>query len=267
MLRLLLLSALAAVTAPTWALDTLAEIGTCVQGNVPQRTVEQDIAFLHYDRSGRSRRLVGRMWARRNDRALLDVVLKIREPDELRGAAYLLLEGSGRIADRLLGRDDDRIYIYLPAARAVRRISASDASGQLFGTNLEYGDFRHLLGSVREVNAERLPDTELAGRKAYALRVVPAEPTSPYSEIRSFIDARTCLALQVDFIGHDRRPARRLRMNPDHVARVDGRFVGHEYRIDDLRSGEHTMIYFGDVHYDDRVDETFFHPDGFHLAR
>lgn len=267
MSRLALLACLSATAFSATALDSLGEVQTCVAGNVPQQTVAQDLAIIHADRLGKQRRMIGRLFVRRNDRELLDTVMRMQEPDELRNAAYLMLEGSGYIPDKLLGRYDDRIYVYLPAARKSRKINPGAAAGQLFGTNLNYSDIKHLFGSVSGGKISKGEDVTLAGRRVYPLEIVPNEKTSPYGRVVAHIDALTCLTLQTDFYARSGRLAKQLKMNPEKISREDGRFVGHEYRMDELSSKEYTMLYLGGVTYDESLKEEFFHPDVFHRAR
>ena len=193
--------------------------------------------------------------------------MRFQEPEDLRNAAYLLLEGSGQIQDKLLGRYDDRVYVYLPAAGSARKVDAGAAAGQLFGTNLNYTDIKHLFGSVADGKVRKLDDEMVAGRRTYTLEIVPRENTSPYARVVAHVDALTCLVLQSSFHGRNGKLAKRMRLNPEKISREDGRFVGHEYRLEEMHSPEHTMLYIGNVHYDEGLNETFFHPDGFHLAR
>lgn len=265
--RLALFACLSFASLPAIALDTLREVQTCIAGNVPQKTVTQDLAIIHSDRVGKQRRLIGRLFVRRNDRELLDTVMRMQEPDELRNAAYLMLEGSGYMPDKLLGRYDDRIYVYLPAARKARKINPGAAAGQLFGTNLNYADIKHLFGSVTSGRVTKRDDATIAGRRVYPLEITPIEKTSPYGRVLAHIDAATCLTLQTDFYARNGRLAKQLKMNPEKISREDGRFVAHEYRMDELASKEYTMLYLGSVAYDESLKETFFHPDGFHQAR
>lgn len=254
-------------TGNATALDTFHELRTCVQGNIPVKTVRQDMAMAHKNRVGKERRLIGKMYLRRNDKQLLDTVMQLEQPKELFRAAYLLLEGSGRLQDKLFGTAEDRIYVYLPAARKPREVSASSAGSQLFGTNLNTQDIKHIFGALSGGKPKKLPDEKVNGRRSYPVQIVPYEQTSPYSKIMAYVDAQTCLTSKADFYGRSGKLDKTLSQNMGKVSREDGRFVGHEFKMQEAGSPEQTMLYFGNVQYDEGLSEALFHPDGFYKEK
>lgn len=252
------------LSGPALALDTVREIQTCVQGNIPINTVRQDLALNHHNRSGKSRQLIGRLFLERSDKDLLQLVMKLQQPKALFNAAYLFLQGSGYLPDKLLGTYGDRVHMYLPAARKPREIKSSSVGSELFGTNLNTSDIKHLFGSLTGSRVKLKGDGQHQGRNGYRVDVTPYEQSSPYSRVEVLIDAATCLAGLTRFYAANGELEKTLVQDLTKVTKVDGRFVGHHYTMQDAHSAEKTELILGNVHYDKDLPETLFHPDGFY---
>ena len=246
------------------AFETLAELRHCVSGNVPEHTARQDLAMTYTKRTSSPRQLVGRLYVERDEKDLLRSMIKLQQPRELFNAAYLFLEGSGRTADKLFGTAEDRTYVFLPAARRARKISASSAGSDLFGTNIETDDIRHLLGSLTGGTLKQLDNGEVAGRSTYTVEITPFKKTATHSRVIAHIDTRTCLTLQADFYKPSGKLGKRLTQDPSKISQVNGRFAGHSFKMESLDTGEITELFLGSIIFDRDIPETIFHPDGFY---
>lgn len=260
---LLLLTGLL-LSGPALALDTVREIQTCVQGNVPQRAVRQDLAITHHNRSGKPRQMIGRLFLERSDKDLLKMVMKLQQPKALFNAAYLFLQGTGYLPDKLRGIYDDQVHMYLPAARKPREIQSSSVGSELFGTNLNTADIKHLFGSLSGSRVQLDGQGKHQGRRAYRVDITPYEQSSPYSRVVVLIDAATCLAGHTSFYAANGKLEKTLSQEMSRITKVDGRFVGHDYTMQDAHSAEKTQLILGNVHYDKDIPDTLFHPDGFY---
>lgn len=263
-MRLIVVVASLLLSGPALALDTVREIQTCVQGNIPVNAVRQDLALNHHNRSGKSRQMIGRLFLERSDKDLLKLVMKLQQPKALFNAAYLFLQGSGYLPDKLLGTYDDRVHMYLPAARKPREIKSSAVGSELFGTNLNTADIKHLFGSLSGSRVKLDGEGKHQGRRGYRVDVTPYEQSSPYSRVEVLIDAATCLAGHTRFYAANGQLEKSLIQDLSKVTKVDGRFVGHHYTMQDAHSAEKTELILGNVHYDKDLPDTLFHPDGFY---
>jgi outer membrane lipoprotein-sorting protein len=126
--------------------------------------------------------------ANKKDKSFLEFV----KPADVRGTRFLTHEH--------VEREDDR-WMYLPALRKVRRISASDNTDNFMGTDLTFEDIRseHL-----ETHAYTILRQEaLNNREAYIIEAVPATPRekkeSGYSKRHIWVDKATFLIMQEQF--------------------------------------------------------------------
>lgn len=227
----------------------------CMNGNVPQKTFSQMLGISTFDASAVERRIVVQMYGRRVGEREISLMLHVLRPEELAGTRYLLRTGV---------RQDD-VRIYLPSLRATREINGELVWSNLWGTDFSYEDLKQIFGVFSEAQVERGNNAEIDGRATYRLAVLPsASRQSPYGRLVSHVDQRTCLALQVDFFAPDDRQIKRLTLNPEILSKEDGRFVGHEWTMQDLRTpNRHTTLHFGDVHYHVDLDDKAFDPSQF----
>lgn len=237
------------------ALETVGEIIQCANGNVPQKTFSQMLGISAFDRIGVERRLVARMYGKRTEEDNINLMLGVLQPDDLAGARYLV---------RGQDKGEDEMYMFLPALNTVRRIKGEASNSKLWGTDFSYVDILQIFGTLAEGPVNRRDDAQLDGRKVYVLDVEPySAGDSPYSRILTKIDAKTCLTSQVEFTERGGKLRKRLTLNTDVISKEDGRFVGHEYTMEDLRDKTRTTLYLGDVIYDEATPRGVFSPQGF----
>lgn len=252
--RLVISAALLLGTAPALALETVRDIIVCANGNVPQKTFSQMLGISAFDRIGVERRLVARVYGKRTEDDFLNLMVAVQQPEDLAGARYLVQGREG----------EDNMYMYLPALNTVRRIKGEASASKLWGTDFSYEDIMQVFGTFAEGKITRLKDGKLGQRKVYRLEVEPyAGSGSPYERIVTSVDAATCLTSQVEFTAIGGKLRKRLSMNPDVISKEDGRFVGHEYTMEDLRDQTRTTLYLGDVIYDQATPRGVFSPQGF----
>lgn len=252
------LAAQALLPSTAWAAPDLASVQACVHNNVPQRTIVQKVMMRHTDPAGEQRLIVAKLHLKRNANGMRSIMMKVEHPSDLSGARYLLLEG----------KSNDDVYMYLPAYRKVRQIRGSAVAGQLFGTNLNYQDIKQIYGSFNQLYAEEITDSTVDGRPTFRVRMTADDSTeSNYGLVVTNIDRDTCLPLKVDLYDVSQRHIKTVQLNPEKISRVDGRMVGHEYRVKNVGNTEVTELYLGDVYYDKKIDENVFHPEAFHTTR
>lgn len=251
---------LAAVTLlalgwPLWAtaqLESAEDVTLCMNGNVPQQTFSQMLGITTYDASSIERRMVVQMYGRRIGERSINLMLHVLRPEELAGTRYLLRSGV----------EHDDVRIYLPSLKATREIDGEMVWSNLWGTDFSYVDLKQIFGVFSQAHVERGADGVIDDRATYQLSVLrPERSRSPYGRIVSHVDQRTCLALQVDFYAPDGRQLKQLQLNPEILSKEDGRFVGHEWTMQDLRTPRRrTELHLGDVRYHTDLDDNAFSP-------
>ncbi len=234
-------------------LESAEDIRACARRNLPQETSLQHIEIESEDRVGARRSLEARVhWKRFEDHPR--VMIKVDEPPEIRGAAYLAIE-----ADE---GEDETIYMFLPALKTIRRVSANTAADSLWETDFSYEDMKYLQGVALRGEQERLPDAEVEGHPAYVLAVVPADPTqSAYERVVVFLDQETCVPLRTDFYEQGERPRKILSATIASI-RADGtRWSAREYSMRDLKTETRTWLRVTKSEIDSDLPDRLFNPN------
>ena len=223
-----------AQTARDPAAATAAEIQQCVQQNFPDDSMVQTVKMVSIDRLGVERVLEAEMWWQKNQETRLsNVLLTFDNPPELRGASVLVIEK----------KPQNDMFMFLPELGKTRRITTQMVQGNMLGTDYSYEDFQRLQGMLTSLESKRLPDEMLAGRKAFVTDSVPADPTSEYSRIRTWVDQETCVPLQVEFFTNDSPdPVKRMTTKHESVSKEKTGWIPREVAMKDLRTETATTI-------------------------
>ncbi len=215
------------------ARETVEEIQECMERNVPEQTSIQEVVMRTFDRVGGERSFEAKIYWKRGEDGRSKLLMRVEAPPDLRGAAYLALEGEERTD----------MFSYLPELKRVRRINTRSISGSLFGTDFTYEDLQRLQDFSTHSTVERLPDAEIDGRSVYVLAAHPDERSgSAYERIVSFVDQETCVLLQAEFFETGDQPRRRLTADGSSLSQEKGIWVAKKITMKDLRDGGETRL-------------------------
>jgi hypothetical protein len=230
------------------ALETAEEIRECSHANFPESTSIQLIELKSLDRAGSERVMDARLhWKRHND-GHVRLMIRILGPQDLKGSAYLVIENKPR----------DSVYLYAPAIGRPRRIVGGGGKG-IWGTDFSYEDIRLLQMSSTATPAERLPDSEVAGRATYVISQSPdADRESVYVKTVSYVDKETCVSLQTEYYEAEDQPRKRLLVDPETVKQVGGKWTAHDLEITDLGEDTRSWIQVKDISVDEDISARFF---------
>jgi len=240
--------------ATNTAVHSLDEVSSCVKANLPETTLSQDVSMQTFDRSGGSRTLEGKLYARRED-GKDRLMMAIKAPVDLAGVRYLLREMSSR----------DDMQMYLPALDRTRRISGSRMNETaLFGTDFSYEDIKQLTGGFAKGAGELLGPETHKGRPVWKLKLNPAaEKESAYSEIISWVDQQSCTVLATDFVVAGQGVVKKLSADIESIQQTGKRWYVGKYRMDDVKAETHTIMVIEDAEFDENLSPRLFNPKTF----
>jgi hypothetical protein len=251
-LSILLCGPLAAFAAE----PSLDEITACMRANIPPTVRIQQVEITSWDRGGGERRMKGKLFGtREKDRAR--VMMRIEAPSDLAGAAFLVRETE----------KSDETFLYLPAVQKVRRIMGGQMDGQLWGTDVSYNDLKQLQNAFAgsEVRLEAAP-APYEGRPVHQLAFTPRpEDGSRYTNVRTLVDRKTCVALKVDFV----EPAgvrKVLTVAPADLKQSNDHWYASKAEINDLKNGTRTRVVVTGVSSGDKLAGRYFSPQSFYLG-
>ena len=261
MKRMELLPALLLVFCSAQAADATQEVLDCMRANVPPAMRVQDIELTTTDRSGGMRVVRGKLYAMREpvgDKKLVRAALRVSEPTNLAGAAYLVRQNEDYLSDGM--------FVYLPAVKRVRRVTGTFADGSLLGSDFSYNDFKQLQNAFGNMTAQ-LEGGGNIDRRATNVVLFKAAPghESRYSAVRVWVDKEHCVPLQAEFYEGD--AVRKMMISPPQALRQSGKhWFLSEVEMRDLKEGTHTVLRLQDVAGKGELPGRHFDPNLFYLS-
>ncbi len=156
--------------------------------------------------------------------------------------------------------DDDQ-WLYLPAARKVRRISASDRGDYFLGTDFTYEDIK-LESKVSLVDYRRktLGMEVVDGHETYLVESLPVSDAVArelgYSKVVSYVDTGIWMNRKGEYWDVAGNKLKTIHIKD--IRQVDGIWTAHRLEVENHKTGHHTVFQFSDVDYEAEVDDALF---------
>ncbi len=157
-------------------------------------------------------------------------------------------------------RDDDQ-WLYLPALRKARRISASDRGDYFLGTDFSYEDIKKE-GKV-EINDFRyttLAKETLDGRSVYHVEALPIDEATAhelgYGKVHSWIDPITWVIVKAQYWDIKMNDLKTLSVQD--IRQVNGIWTRHKLTVNNHKTGHFTEFVFSEVDYLSSINEKVF---------
>lgn len=156
-------------------------------------------------------------------------------PPDSRGISFLIWDYSQE------NKTDD-LWLYLPALRMVRRISAQDQNDAFLGSDLTFGD----MGQRRldEDEHKLLREEGYLGTQTYVVESVPKEKTSIYSKKVSWISKDSWTVLKIDY--YDRN-SKLLKRQTIEWQSLDNFSVWKKTEVTNVQNGHRTIFEVSDL--------------------
>jgi outer membrane lipoprotein-sorting protein len=233
---------------PASAATGVDEVRDCLEANLPERSSQQSVTFVAYDRTGSSTVSKAEILWRKFDEGSR-AVLRFSEPADLRGSALLLIE-----------KDDSAdMFMYLPELRKVRRVNKRSVSGSVLGTDFSYEDFERLQGMASDTELERREDDDLDGRPVFVVEARPARgDDSEYEKVVSYVDRETCVPLRTEMYEKQERLSKVLVTSRDRIEHHASSWVPRWVRMDDLVDGTYTELTIDSIELEKEIPEAAF---------
>jgi outer membrane lipoprotein-sorting protein len=225
------------------------EVRRCMQRNLPEQSARQRVALQRTTRSGDSLRLGAELFWKRAADGRARVLVRVEEPPDERGVAFLLIEGE----------DGNDMFTYLPEFKTVRRITSRAVSGSFLGSDFSYEDVAELQQVARHARVERLPDDAVEGRPAHVLSGAPAPGSgSAYEKIVSYVDRETCTLARAVFLSSSGAPVKELSVPFAELTKHGERWLPRKVVLRDLQKESETRLLVEEVELDVELSDRLF---------
>ncbi|SDE60410.1 outer membrane lipoprotein-sorting protein [Kordiimonas lacus] len=181
-------------------------------------------------------------------------VLFYTAPSSVKGTGFLTYDYPD--ADT----DDDQ-WLYLPALRKIRRISASDRGDYFLGTDLSYEDIKKEGKVAAEDYAFKTMGLETVdGFETIVIEGIPKDEETAkelgYGRVLWRIDPTIWMSRKAEMWDVGGNPLKVVH-NSD-IRKVSGIWTTHRIDVENLKTGHRTIFTFAEVDYGTEVDEAMF---------
>lgn len=179
-------------------------------------------------------------------------VLFYKAPKRLRGTGFLTYDNAV---------DDDEQWLYLPALRKVRRVSASDRGDWFLGTDFSYEDIKkETKVSTEDYDFKLLGEELINGHEVYKMesRAKNSEIAKElgYSKLISWIDKKIFISRKVAF--YDERGELLKKLHNQDIRQVEGIWTIHHMHMVNAQNGHESHFYFSDIDYKTALSDSLF---------
>ncbi len=177
-----------------------------------------------------------------------------RSPANVKGTGFLTYDYAET------GRDDDQ-WLYLPALRKVRRISASDRGDYFLGTDFSYEDIKkENKVALEDYRFRTLGREQVDGHATYVVEGIPLNANIAkelgYSRVLSRIDPDIWISRKVEMWDIGGHPLKTLYFQG--IRQVDGIWSVHSIAAENHKTGHKTRFTFSDIDYRSEIKDKVF---------
>lgn len=246
--------ALADTTASTDANEGL-RIAQAVAERIEAAAVTRTIDMTLTDKRGRVRQRQALVF-RQNEDKLKHTRITYMAPKAVRELTFL----SRDFKDN--ARADER-WLYIPAARKVRRIPASDRGDYFLGTDFTFEDMQSdLKFDVQDYHFTLEASNGSEDNRSHLIRGQPVSRKVAkelgYGGFRAEIDVNTWFPTQIEFFDLKQAPLKTIKVSGLH--KIDGVWTPQRIEAEHHRTGHHTRFDYSEIRHSNTLPETLFNP-------
>jgi len=215
--------------------------------------VSRNLTMQMTDRHGKTRTRETRAFRKYYGDDKRTVIFYLK-PSNVRNTAFLTWDHADP------DRDDDQ-WLYLPAMRKVRRISASDRGDYFLGTDLTYEDIKleSRLG-IDDYRRRTTGEDVVDGHHCYLLESVPVDEETAaelgYGKVEQCVDNEIWMVRRARFWDTKGHPLKTAYFRD--IRRVQGIWTQHRIEVENHKTGHRTLFLFSDVDYERGVPDALF---------
>ena len=176
------------------------------------------------------------------------------KPKNIKDTAFLTYD----YADN--AKDDDQ-WLYLPAMRKVRRISASDRGDYFLGTDFSYEDIKlETRVSLKDYTRKTIAEDEVDGFHCYVVEETAIDSATAeelgYLRRESCVDDRLWIVRRS--VHWDPQNKRLKTTYFKDISEVQGILTAHIIEVENHKTGHQTRFTFSDVSYQEGINDRMF---------
>jgi len=212
---------------------------------------EQLMKLTITDARGGTRQRELKLFERRFDADDSKTVLFFRAPADVRGTAFLAFDHPGKAADQ---------WLYLPALKRTRQITANMRDQSFVGTDLSYHDLDLLQEMTdwteEDARSSLRGEEDVDGVPTYVIELTPQREDIGYEKIVLWLGTTDLVPRKLEFFEKGADPVKRMVQR--RIERVGTVPVAREAEVSRPQKGSRTVLEIAEVQFDRGLDDDLF---------
>lgn len=220
------------------------------------RDSQATMTMLLKDRRGQTRKRTLRIWMLEKPGNAGDKTVTIFDsPPDMKGTIFAAHAVAGR---------DDRLWLYLPALKRVKRISSSNKTGAFFGSEFAYEDIA--AQEIGKFAYRYLGNKPCGGTTCFVVERRPAYANSGYSALVTYFDTAEYRVQRIEYLDKRGKLMKVLTFSGYR------KYAGRHWRpktlvMDNRKTGKTTVLTYGDYRFGTGLTDAQFDPNGLRNLR
>ncbi len=166
-------------------------------------------------------------------------MVRFLSPADVRGVGFLRL-------------DAEKLYLYMPAFRKVRRIASSATNQNFMGSDFTYEDISQS-EYTKDYTAELLEERN----GQYVLELTPRTGSDvSYRKLIMYADKDSYVYRKIEYYNQEETPTKVLTV--DQVEKIGAYWIGKRWEMQSLKKNHTTLLDLTDIKFDQGLEDSFF---------
>lgn len=213
------------------------------------KSMKSELELTLVPKKGRERIYKMESYSKKNEKDETRMLIKFLYPSDIKGTKFLLIEHKDA---------DDDMWIYLPALRKAKRISAGGKSGSFMGSDFSNYDIGG--GEYEDWNYRLLREDTLEGNSVWVIECTAKSrkiiKKTGYSKVIKWVRKDNYIAVLSEH--YDKAGNLKKRIKIDTVEKIDDIWFETEMTAENLETGHKSKFLFKNIKTNVTIPEKYF---------
>jgi|Deesub1362A_J573_1020465.scaffolds.fasta_scaffold00122_64 outer membrane lipoprotein-sorting protein len=213
------------------------------------KSMKSKLELILVPKKGRERIYKMESYSKKNEKDETRMLIKFIYPSDIKGTKFLLIEHENA---------DDDMWIYLPALRKAKRISAGGKSGAFMGSDFSNYDIGG--GEYEDWNYKLLREDTLDGNPVWVIECMAKSKKiikkTGYSKVTKWVRKDNYVVILSEH--YDKSGKLKKRIKIDRVEKIDDIWFETEMTAENLETGHKSKFVFSDIKTNVKIPEKYF---------
>jgi outer membrane lipoprotein-sorting protein len=216
-------------------------------------SVSRDLKMEMTDKRGKTRVRETRGYRKYYESEKRTIII-YRSPKNVKGTGFLTFDYTDK-------QQDDDQWLYLPAMRKVRRISASDRGDYFLGTDFSYEDIKlETRVSIEDYTRKTIGEDVVDDHHCVLVEMLPVNETVAkelgYGKGEICVDDTIWIVRRSRILDIQGNPLKTI--HSSEIKQVQGIWTVHRMLVENHKTEHQTVFTFSNVDYNTPVDDSVF---------